>query len=246
MDIQVIASGSSGNCYRISDGKTALLLECGIPFRQLQQALNFKVRDIQGCLVTHEHKDHCKAIMDLIKASTNIYVSAGTKESLQLDDNHRLKTVKAMQQFDIGSWLILPFDTVHDAKEPLGYLLYSQETKEKLLFATDTYYIKYRFTGLTHIMVECNYSMENLNGNIYDGIVDEKRKARLLKSHFELNNCIGFLKANDLSKVKEIYLLHLSNDNGDAENFKNKVMAATGLPVYIAGKRDVITWGTES
>lgn len=55
---------------------------------------------------------------------------------------------------------MLPVKTEHDAKEPLGFLIYSRTTREKLLFATDTYYIRYRFPGLTHIMIECNYAID--------------------------------------------------------------------------------------
>ena len=60
MEIKVLASGSSGNAYRISDGETALLLDAGIPIRVIKEALNFQVRNLDGCLITHEHGDHIK------------------------------------------------------------------------------------------------------------------------------------------------------------------------------------------
>lgn len=62
MDIQVLASSSKGNCYRVSNGSTPLLLECGIRFKEIQQKLNFRLSEIAGCLVSHEHQDHCKAV----------------------------------------------------------------------------------------------------------------------------------------------------------------------------------------
>jgi phosphoribosyl 1,2-cyclic phosphodiesterase len=55
MIIKSIASGSSGNCYKISDGKTSLLLECGIPIKKIKLGCDFDLSDILGCLVTHEH-----------------------------------------------------------------------------------------------------------------------------------------------------------------------------------------------
>ena len=141
--------------------------------------------------------------------------------------------VKSQHQFAIGTWTILPFDTQHDAAEPLGFLLQNQEG-EKLLFATDTYYIKYRFPGLTHIMVECNYAADILQNNVDGGKVPESMRNRLLKSHFSLENVKKFLLANDLSKVREIWLIHLSDGNSDAERFKREIQELTGKVVIIA------------
>ncbi|MBE6905334.1 MAG: MBL fold metallo-hydrolase [Ruminococcaceae bacterium] len=67
MKIDVIASGSTGNCYLISDGKTKLMLECGIRFKKLQQAVGFTLSSISGCLITHEHKDHSHSVSDLLR-----------------------------------------------------------------------------------------------------------------------------------------------------------------------------------
>lgn len=56
MEIEVLGTGSSGNCYKISNGKFALLLECGLPFKVIQKKLNYKLtREIDACLITHEH-----------------------------------------------------------------------------------------------------------------------------------------------------------------------------------------------
>ncbi|ANW97701.1 MBL fold metallo-hydrolase [Thermoclostridium stercorarium subsp. thermolacticum DSM 2910] len=232
IDIQVLASGSKGNCYRVTDGSTPLLLECGIPYKEIQKTLNFRVSEIAGCLVSHEHQDHAKAIKDIMKAGIDCYMSRGTAEALGIS-GHRLNIIKAKQQFRIGTWAILPFETQHDAVEPVGFLL-ANSAGEKLLYATDTYYIRYRFKGLTHVMVECNYSLDILRANVEAGVIEPVLKNRILKSHFSLENVKEFLKANDLGKVQEIWLLHLSDNNSDSERFKREVMELTGKPVYIA------------
>jgi len=232
MDIKVLASGSKGNCYRISDGYTALLLECGIPYKDIQRGLNFRVSEIAGCLISHEHQDHCKAVRDIIKAGIDCYMSQGTKKALGVD-GHRVKTIEARRQLEIGAWTVLPFETQHDAAEPLGFL-FANQAGEKLLYATDTYYIRYKFSGLTHIMVECNYSMDILRARVEAGFVEPVIKNRILKSHFSLEHVKDFLKANDLSNVREIWLLHLSDGNSDAERFKREIQALTGKMVFIA------------
>jgi len=232
IEITVLASGSRGNCYHISDGRTPLLLECGIPFREIQKGLQFRVSGVAGCLVSHEHKDHSKAVQDVMKAGIDCYMSRGTAEALGLS-GHRLHIIKAKQQFQTGTWTILPFETQHDAAEPLGFLL-ANRAGDKLLYATDTYYVRYRFKGLTHIMVECNYAADILARNVEAGLVPPTLKKRILKSHFSLEHVKQFLLANDLSRVQEIWLLHLSDGNSDAARFRREVQELTGKPVYIA------------
>lgn len=232
MNIKVIASGSSGNAYKVSDGKTALLLDAGIPLKALQRALNFRTRDLSGVLITHSHGDHSKAAKDLAKAGINIYTSKGTIDACKLT-GHRIKPVVALQELTIGTFKVLPFDVQHDAPEPLGFLLHSTATGEKLLYFTDTYYLKYKFQGLTHIMGECNYSMEQVEKSIAAGYIPQELVPRLIKSHMSLEHFLDLLKANDLSQVQQIYLLHMSSNNSNAERFKRAVQELTGTEVYV-------------
>ena len=198
----------------------------------IKQALNFRVRDIAGCLITHAHGDHAKAAGDLAKAGVDVYTSQGTIDACRLT-GHRIKPVKALQEVMIGTFAVLPFDVQHDAPEPLGFLLTSRRTGEKLLYFTDTYYLKYRFTGLTHIMGECNYSMDIVEQSVRNGYIPPELVPRLIKSHMSLEHFLDLLKANDLHEVKQIYLLHLSNNNSDAERFREAVQKLTGTEVYV-------------
>jgi len=228
------ASGSTGNCYRITDGRTPLLLECGISINDILRNLKFGVSSLAGCLLSHGHSDHSRAVKDLMKFGVDIYLSQGTADEISgLGPwRHRINIIKAKQQFRIGTWAVLPFDTQHDVAEPLGFLLANQDG-EKLLYATDTYYIRYRFRGLTHIAVECNYSLDILRTNVANGSVEPALKNRILKSHFSLENVKKFLQANDLGKVQGIWLLHLSDGNSDEKRFKREIQELTGKMVFI-------------
>jgi len=231
MNILTLASGSSGNCYRVSDGKTPLLIECGIRFPEIRRKVGFKLSQIVGCLISHEHGDHCKAIKDILKAGIDCYMSPGTAKETGIQ-HHRINTAKPLQQFRIGTWTILPFPAEHDAAEPCGFLLASGP--EKLLYLTDSFYCRYRFKGLTHIMLECNYAADILAENIRAGVVSREQKNRILRSHFSLENIKEFLRANDLRRVQEIHLLHLSRDNSDAARFKREIEAFTGKPTIVS------------
>lgn len=238
IDIKPLASSSAGNCYTISDGTTTLLLEAGIRFKEIQIALNFKLSSLAGCLVTHDHGDHSKAMKDLIKAGVDVYASQGTFNKINLT-GHRAITIKALKQFNVGTWTVLPFDVKHDAEEPVGYLL-QNSIGEKLVFITDSAYSRYKFTGLTHIMLEINFIESLVNRTIEEETNLENReflmmrRARLRKSHFSLENAVEFFKANDISKVSEIHILHLSDGNSDEQLIKTTIQSVTGKPVFIA------------
>lgn len=232
IEIQALASSSTGNCYRVTDGSASLLLECGIPIQQIKQGLGFKLGEVIGCLISHEHQDHCKAVKNIIKTGVDCYMSRDTADTLGLE-GHRVKIIQAKQQFRLCTWTILPFDIVHDAAEPLGFLLANQ-VGEKLLYLSDTTYCRYRFQGLTHLMLESNYSLDILRENVANGNVSVEIKNRIIRTHFSLQNVKDFLKANDLNQVQEIWLLHLSNGNSDANRFKREIQELTGKVVYVA------------
>lgn len=238
IDIKPLASSSAGNCYTISDGTTTLLLEAGIRFKEIQIALNFRLSNIAGCLVTHDHGDHSKSVKDLIKAGVDVYASQGTLSKLNLS-GHRAISIKTLTQFNIGTWTILPFDVKHDAVEPLAFLL-QNAVGEKLVFITDSAYSRYKFTGITHIMLEINF-VDSIVNLAIENEQDLKarellimRRSRLRQSHFSLENAVEFFKANDLSKVQEIHILHLSDNNSDEQLIKTTIQSVTGKPVFIA------------
>ena len=66
--------------------------------------------------------------------------------------------------------------------------------------------------------------------------VSPEHKKRVLRNHMGLERAIELLQANDLSKTREIHLLHLSDGHSDAEGFKQAVAAATGKPDSVAPK----------
>jgi len=233
--IKPLASSSAGNAYLVDDGHTRLLLEAGIRYRDIQRSVEFRMSSIAGCLLTHEHGDHSKSVRDVMKAGVDVYASYGTWNALRLDGHHRAHPLKSQQPFDLGTWRVLPFEVEHDVSEPLGYLL-ANKSGDKLVFLTDTYYCRYRFEGLTHVMVECNYSIELLDENIAAGRVPSVMKKRLLRSHFSLEHVLDFLRVNDMGRVEEIWLLHLSDNNSDETMFKRRVQEVTGKTVRVAGR----------
>ena len=157
-----------------------------------------------------------------------------TANALYVSDKHTAILITPKVQFTVGNFSILPFELEHDVPN-IGFLI--SDGEEKLLYITDTYYCRYTFKDVDHIMVECNHSYKILNQQVDAGYLDEKRMERLIQSHFSLENVIKFLKSMDLTKCQDIRLLHLSDSNSDSEAFKQAVQAATGKFVIVEQER---------
>jgi phosphoribosyl 1,2-cyclic phosphodiesterase len=229
MQITSYHSSSSGNLYRVDN----LLLEAGVPIREIKRALDFRLHEIDACLISHEHGDHAKGAEALMKAGVDVYTSEGTAADLGLK-GHRLHVLEAGKRSVVGPWAVLPFATAHDAAEPLGFLL--AKGAEKLLFLTDSHYSPHRFQGLTHVMLEVGYDPEILRVNVAVGRVHPEVAKRVIQNHMSIRTALGVLRANDMSRVEEIHLIHLSNNNSNAEATAREARRVTGRPVYVAGE----------
>jgi phosphoribosyl 1,2-cyclic phosphodiesterase len=229
--LRVFGSSSRGNCYIIENEKSILVLEAGLPFKMVKPVIDFKISKIIGVLVSHEHGDHSKHIDDYLSYSIPVYT---TPETAGIHTHKRITGVQPREVFKIGEWKVMAFELKHDAR-CYGFLIYHPETG-RILFATDTYYVPYKFKGLNHILIEANYSKKILNENIQNRVTHPVHARRVLSSHMEIETTKEMLRANDLSQVVNIVLLHLSDDNSNARNFKQEIESVTGRPVFVADK----------
>lgn len=237
MKLKILASGSKGNCYVLESPTGSLLIECGLPWWEIQKGLDFDLSDVLGCLISHSHLDHCKAVRDVLRNGIDVWVTEETMRDMpeQKDNYYRLPYLcSPIKHLGIKDFSIVPFETEHDAEGSVGFLIQYRPTGEKLLYLTDSYYCKYRFNGLHYILIECNYTKETLDKNVEAGLIDEALKRRLLESHFSLEHVKDFLRANDLSQCRKIVLLHLSDYNSDAARMKNEIEALTGIDTVVA------------
>ena len=229
MRLKVIASSSKGNCYIIGNKEEILILEFGVTFASIKKGVDFELDKVVGVLLTHSHKDHSKCAKDIVKARLPLYSSAGTFNAIGVQGN----VMTEGKVYKIGNFKVLPFGIMHDVPEPFGFLINHPDTGN-ILFATDTYFLPNRFANLSHILIEANYSDEIIEDNLRKGIVNGYLRDRTLESHMSLKTTIETLQANDLGKVVTIVLLHLSDRNSNAQQFKNEVWLSTGKPTFVA------------
>jgi len=200
-----LASSSHGNAYLLDDGQTCLLIECGVSWKKLQKLTGFGTAGIVGCLISHEHKDHAGCYGQLLKNGIPVYASRGTAEALECD---LFEPLEDREEVVIGTFEIKPFPTFHDAAEPMGFLIRSRVDGDKLVFATDTVNLGYQFPGVNIVAVECNYDEEIL---ARAERMPEKVRHRIHNSHMSVMRACTWLSRLDMSGVREIYLMHLSD-----------------------------------
>ena len=232
MTLTILGSNSEGNGYILHNDTEALVLECGMRFSQVQKALNFNTSKLVAALITHEHGDHSKYISEFEKRGIAIHASAGTFEMLNRNSKNILQHGVSKK---IGNFTIIPFNVKHDVKEPIGFFIHHAEMGN-VVFATDTYYLPFTFENVNHWMIECNYRKDILDKNCPAGSFKKVLRDRTLESHMSYHTCLTALKANDLSQTINIVLIHLSDGNSNAREFKEGIQLETGKSVTIAGK----------
>lgn len=223
MTFDQLYSSSTGNLYMVtaSNGKR-LMIDPGVTWSKLQKALNYDLSGIVGCLLSHEHLDHSRAVKDVMKAGIDVFASAGTFGT-QWISGRRTKIIKDKDVIEFGAdFRVRAFATNHDAAEPLGFVVRTPD--EYLLFASDTSHITQRFKiPFSIIAIECSYNKEYLAKKVDLKEVNETFAKRLLTSHMEEKEAMRYLaEFCDLSKCKEIHLLHMSADTINKERVKKE------------------------
>lgn len=233
MELHVIGSSSAGNAYVLDTKNESLLIECGLRWSAILKDMNYQVGKCVGCLISHEHGDHAKAVKQVITNMIPVFTSSGTAKALGMDDEPMVHSLAQLTPIRIGNFDVIAFPTEHDAAEPFGFLIRHPECGT-ILFATDTYYLRYTFPFINHMMIECNYIEQVLEDNTARGIINEARRDRTIKSHLSLETLLDIIHANDMTQVRNVVLIHLSPDNADEQVMEQVVREHTGTNVVVA------------
>lgn len=215
MKLKVLSSGSIGNCYILETENETLVIDCGIPFKEIKIGLDFDLSRVVGVIVSHSHQDHSKSVTDFKKYGVDVWQP-------YLDE-------KKIQKKRFGGFKIQCFDLPHNGIENRGFLI--EADGQKILYMTDLEYCKYNFSGLQveHVMCECNYSMEFVDRN-------EPNYEHRLRGHMSLDTALKFISTNDNPALRNVVLIHLSDKSGNPTLFKQKVVETLkyDTEVYVA------------
>lgn len=213
MKLKCIASGSSGNCYTLTanDGET-LILDCGIPLMKIKEGLNWNIKDVAGCVVTHAHNDHSRALNDLKDMRIPVFAPYISLNPMALGSG----------QFKIAAFDLTTTDgrwthTNADSTEcPCYGFMITHPEMGKMLYITDTELIKWRFKDVNHILVGVNYDK-----NLVDA--DNPKTRHVFQGHMSIDTACDFVKANYSDSLQNVIMCHLSSENADKDLFIEKM-----------------------
>lgn len=235
MKFKVLGSGSSGNGYLLTsrEGET-LVIEAGVRLAEVLKEVPY--RNIVGLIVSHTHGDHAGFLSDYLnrRIETRIH-DESLKEWKGKFGSFLPLFFEEECMFSLGKFDIIPFRLKHDTP-CFGFLIRHPDMLGNLLFCTDTSEIPYTFDDVQTLAVEADYDYNILLDNVRNGKLIVKLARRICSTHFSIDQAIDFCRNRDMKKLRNIILLHLSRNNSSSDEFRERMIMATGKPTYIAAK----------
>lgn len=229
MHLKCLGSSSAGNCYLLtSNSGETLILDCGLPIKEIKKGLDWNIKNVVGCVVSHAHQDHSKSAKDLSDIGIPVFTPYIILEPMRIGKEFKI------QAFDLttvdGRWT----HTNADGSECpcYGFLIIHKEMG-RMLYITDTELIKWRFKDINHILLGVNYDKELVDSE------NQSKNNHIFRGHLEIGTACDFVSANNSSTLQNVIMCHLSSENADSGSFvekMKKVAYVANVDVAEAGK----------
>ena len=216
-----LGSGSKGNATLIESGPnnsdTRLLLDCGFSTKEIEARLaklSRSAETIMAIIITHEHSDHIAGAGRLSrKYSIPVWLTVGTYHVCRDNDFAETYFIDSHSDFEIGAIKLHPFPVPHDAREPCQFVFSDGASRLGIVtdLGCDTPHIIQHLNNLDGLMLECNYDQNMLLGGAYPRSL--KDRVASFKGHLGNDQASHLLKKLDLTKLKHIIGVHVSEKN---------------------------------
>ncbi|ARK32166.1 MBL fold metallo-hydrolase [Halalkalibacter krulwichiae] len=219
MKVDILASGSRGNCIALSSGTKTILIDVGVAKTKIEKRLlevGIRPDQVVAIFITHAHGDHIKGVPLANKYKIPIYAGEGEWSSIKGVDEELIhyvssdQTVHVIDQFEIDA-----FPVHHDSYEPYGYAIYDSISKKQCSICLDTGKVD---DNMLHFMGDSDYYI--IEANHEPNMVEVSdypvsTKARILShiGHLSNEQTAEALKQLVRGRGEKIYLTHLSSKN---------------------------------
>ena len=215
MHLKCLVSSSAGNCYLLtSNSGETLILDCGIPIKEIKKGLNWNIRNVVGCIVSHVHSDHSKSVKDF----EDMGIPLCKPYEALLMNQFLANSYFTVRTFDLttidGSWTHTNADGT--SCPIFGFLIMHKEMG-RMLYITDCNLIKWRFKDINHILLGVNYDKDLIDNE------DSAKVNHVYQGHMSIDTACDFVKANYSDSLQNVIMCHLSCENADRGSFVEKM-----------------------
>ena len=234
-----LASGSKGNCTYIESDGAKLIVDMGVSAKYVTdnlKELNVQPETIDAILITHEHSDHIKGVMNFAKKySTKILCAEVLKECLftQLIGCESLISTYS-SDFYIGDLRILPFPLSHDSVACFGYRIIDGDASVSLVtdlgVCSDNVFKIIKSSSLVYL--EANYDPEMLFACSYPSFL--KKRIMGNSGHLSNKDCAIVVEKLAYSGTRQVVLSHIS------ENSNTQFLAYSTVKNYLESKGIIV------
>ena len=233
MLVRTINTGSSGNGYALISGEEILLLECGVPAKEMLKAIDYQTSKVVGCIASHVHSDHVGFIKQYMQYGIKVYTSDEVQSDIETIMGEKTIGLQRMKRQQIGLFSVIPFRVPHGETECDGWLIDTPDGR--ILFITDAEYCPYDFSkmNINYGLIECNYSEDYL-----DKEEDKGKYGHVLTGHIELQTCKRLIQSINSNSLRSLGLIHISAGNGNPQRFRSEIseLVDCDVDVWVAEK----------
>jgi phosphoribosyl 1,2-cyclic phosphodiesterase len=214
---RALASGSSGNAYVLRTEKTTLLIEAGLRLPMLRKHLaaeGIALESLSAVLISHEHRDHCAAVNDLVEAyDTPVIANEDVLKACGVLGCRSAQPLDAGRPLLIGDVEISTFPISHDAVRPVGF--FAQTQGKTLALATDTGKptpeMLEAVAAADLVVLEANHDLDMLQNGRYPHHL--RRRVSGPTGHLSNTQAAGILATVLKRADVDVWLAHLSKEN---------------------------------
>jgi phosphoribosyl 1,2-cyclic phosphodiesterase len=254
VELCILASGSSANCTYLASGTTRILVDCGLPAREIARRLaeiSVDPKCLDGILISHAHTDHFRSAGTMFaKYHIPVFTMAETEDAiLGKPSCGSFWRVRDCRRFpgNLGDISIETFEVPHgggarDAGRPVGFILKSQG--QRIGHVTDVGELPRPFIKALHgvdaLVIEANYHQPTVRKKLRDPAF--ARDWMYLSwvdgptGHLSNGQCVEALGEILTDSTRAVFPAHLSENHYNPRRDNNDFQtASSAIALQVAG-----------